>query len=228
MADYPNEEHLVKILEAEFVTHNVRRFRLSKPASYPFTPGQATDIVINHPDWKAKRRPFTFTGLNKWDFLEFTIKIYTDHNGVTSQLGKLRVGDELILHDVFGAIQYKGQGVFIAGGAGVTPFIAIFRQLYQDGKLGNNKLLFSNKTAKDIILKEEFDKMLGDHFINTLTREKSPGCDSRRIDENYLREKIGDFSQYFYVCGPDPMVAGISEYLLQLGATKDNIVTEEF
>ncbi len=144
MAEYPNEEHVVKILKIENVTHTVKRFTLTKPENYIFTPGQATDIVINLPEWKNERRSFTFTCLNDWDHLEFTIKIYDDHEGVTHKLGTLHVNDELILHDVWGAIEYKGEGVFIAGGAGVTPFIAIFRQLYKDKKIGNNKLLFSN------------------------------------------------------------------------------------
>lgn len=228
MADYPDEEHVVKILNTEYVTHNVKRFKLSKPENYVFKPGQATDIVINLPKWKEERRPFTFTALNDWDNLEFTIKIYDDHDGVTSQLGKLKVGDELIVHDIWGAIHYKGEGVFIAGGAGVTPFIAILRQLYKDKEIGNNKLLFSNRTSKDIILKEEFEKMLGDNFINTLTDEKSEKYDNRKIDESYLKEKIKKLSQYFYVCGPDPMIESIKEDLLKLGVDKDKIVIEQF
>ena len=228
MEDHTMDEHYVKILSIENVTHNVRRYQLSKPDSYKFKPGQATDIVINLPKWKEERRPFTFTGLNDWDYLEFTIKSYTDHDGVTNQLGKLKEGDELILHDVFGAIQYKGEGVFIAGGAGVTPFIAIFRQLQKDGKLGNNKLIFSNRTSKDIILKDEFEKMLGDHFINTLTDEKTDKYDNRKIDAGYLREKIKDFSQYFYICGPDPMLESVSKELESLGVDKEKIVVEQF
>ena len=228
MADYPDEEHVVKILNTEYVTHNVKRFKLSKPENYVFKPGQATDIVINLPKWKEERRPFTFTALNDWDNLEFTIKIYDDHDGVTSQLGKLKVGDELIVHDIWGAIHYKGEGIFIAGGAGVTPFIAILRQLYKDKKIGNNKLLFSNRTSKDIILKEEFEKMLGDNFINTLTDEKSEKYDNRKIDESYLKEKIKNLSQYFYICGPDPMIESIKEDLLKLGVDKDKIVIEQF
>ena len=228
MKEYPNEEHIVKILEIEYVTHNVKRFKLSKPNSYKFKPGQATDIVINLPDWKEERRPFTFTSLNDWDTLEFTIKIYDDHNGVTNELGKLHAGDELILHDVFGAINYKGEGVFIAGGAGVTPFIAIFRQLKKDGELGNNKLVFSNRTVQDIILKDEFEKMLGKNFINTITEEKVEKYDHRKIDESYLKEKINDLSQYFYICGPDAMIESIRENLLNLGADKNKIVVEQF
>lgn len=228
MPEYPDEEHIVKILKTEYVTHNVKRFTLSKPESYKFKPGQATDIVINLPEWKGERRPFTFTGLNEWDTLEFTIKIYDDHEGVTNQLGKLHAGDELILHDIWGAINYKGEGAFIAGGAGVTPFIAIFRQLQKDGKLGNNKLISSNRTVEDIILKEEFEKMLGENFINTLTDDKTEKYDSRRIDESYLREKIKNFSQYFYICGPDAMIESIKEQLLHLGVDEDKIVIEEF
>ncbi len=228
MDEYPDEQHVVKILKTEFVTHNVKKFTLSKPSNYTFEPGQATDIVINLPEWKNERRPFTFTGLNEWDHLEFTIKIYDDHKGVTNKLGELNAGDELIVHDVWGAIHYKGAGVFIAGGAGVTPYIAIFRQLAKDGKVDNNQLIFSNKTTKDIILKDEFEKILGDNFINTLTDEKTEKYDHQLIDEKYLKEKIKNLDQYFYICGPVPMIESVEKNLLALGADKSKIVIEEF
>src|SRR5258706_3000599 len=165
-------EHLVKVLESYFVTHDVKRFKVEKPDGYDFIPGQATDVSINKPEWENELRPFTFTGLREWKHLEFTIKIYTHHDGVTNQLGRINAGAELILHDVFGTIQYKGPGIFIAGGAGITPFIAIFRALHTLKKLfPGNALIFSNKTADDIILKEELTKMLGPSFINGFNRQ---------------------------------------------------------
>lgn len=220
------EEHIVKILSVTPVTHDVRRFKVEKPEGYSFIPGQATEVAINKEGLKNELRPFTFTALNEWDDLEFTIKIYDDHEGVTHELGKLKAGDELILHDVWGAIQYKGPGTFIAGGAGVTPFIAIFRQLQKDGKIDNNQLLFSNKAEKDIILKEEFEQILGDRFVNTLTQETVEGYENRMIDEAYLKEKIKDTDQNFYICGPDPMVSAIKKALSNIGAS-DKAVTVE-
>lgn len=221
------ESHIVKIIATEPVTHNVRRFKVEKPEGYTFVPGQATEVTINQDGWKDKRNPFTFTSLNDWDHLEFTIKIYQDHEeGVTRKLGTLKAGDELIIHDVWGAINYKGEGAFIAGGAGVTPFIAIFRQLHKDGETGNNKLYFSNKTEKDIILQDEFTNILGDNFINTLTEEPSDKYDHARIDEAYLKEHISDFNQNFYICGPDPMVQGLQKALKDLGAN-DSVITVE-
>jgi len=221
------EEHIVKILEAEYVTHDVRRFKVEKPEGYSFTPGQATEAAINKPDLKDERRPFTFTGLNDDDYLEFTIKTYGDHNSVTKALRELNKGDELLIHDVWGAIHYKGPGVFIAGGAGVTPFIAIFRQLFKDRKIDGNRLIFSNKTKKDIILKDEFEKMLGKNFYNTLTREKSSKYDNRRIDEDFLKEQIKDSNQNFYVCGPDKFVQDIQTIFAKLGAEPESVVFEE-
>ena len=227
MSDY-SEQHDVKILKIENVTHNVKRFTLSKPGSYEFTPGQATDVTIDLPVWKKERRPFTFTSLNEWDTLEFTIKIYDDHHGVTNELGKLKPGDELIIHDIWGAIQYKGEGVFIAGGAGVTPFIAILRNLHHQQKIGNNKLIFSNRTTSDIILKDEFEHMLGDNFINTITNEKTDKYDNEKIDKDYLKKKVNNWNQYFYICGPDAMVEDIHKDLLDLGVKDEKIVTEQF
>lgn len=221
------ENHIVKIISVEPVTHDVKRFTIQKPEGFTFIPGQATEVSVNTPALKNEKRPFTFTSLNDNKHLEFTIKIYDSHNGVTKELGKLKHGDELIIRDVWGAIEYKGEGVFIAGGAGVTPFIAILRQLQADNKIANNKLIFTNKTEKDIILRKEFNEMLGKNFINTLTDEKKEGYENGRIDYTFLKEKIDNFKQHFYVCGPPQFVTAISGALTQLGAKTDTVVFEK-
>lgn len=216
----------VRVLSTRWVTHNVRQFMVDKPKGYTFVPGQATEVSLPSDKWKDQRRPFTFTGLNEWDHLEFTIKIYPERHGVTEQLGLLKNGDEIVLHDVWGAIQYKGEGTFIAGGAGVTPFIAILRQLRRDGQLGSNRLIFSNNTEKDIILKDQWDEWLGPKVTYLLSREKVPGFAYGKIDEAWLQKNIQDFKQQFYVCGPDQMVADLKKALENLGG-KDTLVTVE-
>ena len=161
--------HIVKVLDSFYVTHDVKCFVVEKPAGYDFIPGQATEVSINTPEWKNQTRPFTFTCLRDKEYLEFMIKIYQDHNGVTNMLGKTNAGAELIINDAFGALQYKGPGVFIAGGSGITPFIAIFRDLYKNKQLKGNKLIYSNKTSDDVILGDELIKMLKKNFINLFT-----------------------------------------------------------
>lgn len=219
-------EFFVKIINTENVTHDVKKIRVAKPAGYSFIPGQATDVSINLPGLKDEKRPFTFTCLNDDPYLEFIIKIYRDHEGITKKIGTLRQGDELVIGDAWGAITYKGPGVFIAGGAGITPFISIFRFLYKNNSLGENMLIFSNKTSKDIILHEELHKILKTNFLNTLTREKRNEFLNGRIDDNFLKRTIKNFYQHFYICGPDIFVTNIKSFLEELGAKTESVIIE--
>lgn len=41
------ESYIVKVLATEFLTHNVKRFVVEKPAGYSYLPDQATDVAIN-------------------------------------------------------------------------------------------------------------------------------------------------------------------------------------
>jgi ferredoxin-NADP reductase len=219
--------HVATILMTEFVTHDVKRFVLERPEGFAFTPGQGTLVSINQPDLEEDAHPFTPTSLGDDGVVEFTIKGYPEHHGLTERLHRLQAGDQLILGPVFGTIQYKGPGVFIAGGAGITPFIAILRQLSREGRLAGNTLLFSNKTRDDVILEPELRQYLGDQAVFTLTKETRPGYESRRIDGDFIKEKVHDFSRPFYLCGPPPMIDALTATLQQLGAKPDNVVFEQ-
>jgi ferredoxin-NADP reductase len=221
------KQHLVKIKSIKHITHDVLQIVTEKPKQYNFTPGQATEVSINKPDWKEKKNPFTFTCLPEDDFLEFSIKTYPEHKGVTNELLKLKKADELILHDVFGAISYKGEGVFIAGGAGITPFISIFRYLHSKNEIGDNKLIFANKKKEDIILSVEFKGLLGKNFINILSNEKAEGYANGQITEDFLKAYINDSTKNVYVCGPPPMMEAILKQLSNLRIDKKIITVEK-
>jgi ferredoxin-NADP reductase len=216
-----------RITEISEVTHDVRRLTVEKPEGYRFEPGQATEVAIDKEDWRDEKRPFTFTSLNDWPALEFTIKVYPDHNGVTEQVGKLQVGDRLLIDDAWGTIRYGGPGVFIAGGAGVTPFIAILRDLDKKGQLDGNRLIFSNKTEKDIILREEFEGMTGLDCLFTVTEQPDSPLALGMVDKGFLERHVSDFGQKFYVCGPPKMVEDVSKALQDLGAESESVVFEE-
>lgn len=222
------EQHNVKIRSIQHVTHDVLQIITDKPQQYNFTPGQATEVSINKNGWQNEKRPFTFTSLPHHDYLEFTIKTYPSHKGVTSELLQLKKNDELILHDVFGAIAYKGEGLFIAGGAGVTPFICIFRYLQSKNEIGNNKLIFANKTKEDIILAQEFRILLGHNFINILSEEKLDGNAHGQITESFLKTHISSSNKHIYICGPPPMMDAIEKQLANLNVNKTSIVKEAF
>lgn len=218
--------HIVKVIESRFINYDVKKFIVEKPVNFDFIPGQGVNISINEPEWKNEVRPFTFTNLKDAKTLEFIIKIYASNKGVTNRLAGINAGDELILHDVFGAIHFEKPGVFIAAGTGITPFLAIFRDLYRQNKLRGNRLIFVNKTSLDIIAGPELQQMFKKDFINVYTREGVIGFNGKRIDRNFLIENIIDFSQHFYVCGPSDFVEVVVNNLKSLGATSDSLIFE--
>lgn len=220
--------HTLAITAITPVAHNVCSYDLEKPAGFRFEPGQATEVAIDKDGWRGEKRPFTFTSLPDDDRLQFTIKSYPDRDGVTDQLAKLLIGDRLIIGEPWGTISYMGKGVFIAGGAGITPFLPILRQLdTTDDHLAGHTLLFANRRERDIILRDELDLMPGLTVRYILSEEDKSGLDHGRIDRAYLENVIDDFQQKFYLCGPDEMVRDLKETVAELGAEPDALVFEK-
>jgi len=216
------------ILMTEFVTHDVKRFILEKPAGFSFVPGQGVELIIDREKWRDEEgRPFTPTCLATDRVLEFTIKRYGDHLGVTHKLHTLRPGDGVLLGEPFGTINYRGPGTFIAAGAGLTPFLAIFRQLAARGELEKQFLVYSNKTPADVICEKELRHYFGDRSIFTCTRKSGPGYDSRHVDRDFLEQELKDLEQYYYVCGPDPFVEDIGAILEKMGLKAEFLVFEQ-
>lgn len=217
---------VVSLLMSQFVTHDVKQFIVSKPEGFSVVPGQGVELSINRAGLREESRPFTPTGLAADRALSFTIKAYPDHAGVTQALHQLEPGAELLMSQPFGTIHYQGPGVFIAGGAGVTPFLAILRALAHRGEGDGQTLIFSNKTPRDVICEKELRQMLGQRCILTCTQAAAPDCEQRRVDRAFLEENISDFKQRFYVCGPPPFMEAVNGALTDLGASAESLVFE--
>jgi cytochrome-b5 reductase len=217
----------VNLLMSQFVTHDVKRFIVSKPAGFAVARPARVELAINRPGLSEQGRPFTPTGLADDRVLEFTIKGYADHtDGVTRLLHQLEPGAELLMSEPFGTISYQGPGVFIAGGAGITPFLAILRDLARRGELARQTLIFSNKTPRDVICEKELRHLLGERCLLLCTGVEAPGFAHRRVDRAYLEAHIRDFDQRFYVCGPPPFMEAVNTALTDLGAQAESLVFE--
>lgn len=220
-------EHTITIKDIQQLTHDVLHFVTEKPKGYSFTPGQATELAINKEGLKEEKRPFTFTSLPDDENLEFVIKMYPSHDGVTDKLSEVRVGETFIIGDAWGAIEYKGKGTFIAGGAGITPFIAILKDLHKKQDLPGHRLYFGNKTAKDIFYESTFKSWLGDDYKNVLSEEDNEHYRHGHIDKDFIASQELDTNQKIYLCGPPPMMESVAEDLKSYGFSEEQLVTED-
>lgn len=218
-------EYPSKIIKIESLTPNIKRFIVEKPKNYNFIPGQHTILSINKPGLKDKKRPFSISSSDKDNFLEFIIKIYDERNGITKEFDKLKPEDELMINEAKGKISYKGNGIFIAAGTGINPFFSIMKSL-DEKEREKNFLIYLNKTQKEIILENELKKLFNNKAIFILSREKKFGYEFGHIDKDFLKNKIRDFNQKFYICGPFKLVAELKKILIELGAKEENLVGE--
>ncbi|MBN9674411.1 FAD-binding oxidoreductase [Salipiger bermudensis] len=215
------------------VTHDTYRLTFDRPADLDYTPGQAAHMALDQEGWRDEIRSFTMTSLPGEEQLEFVIKSYPEdaegHGGVTARIARLQPGDTMLLEDIWGAIEGKGDGVFIAGGAGVTPFIAILRdKLARKGTLKGNTLVFSNKAERDIILRDSFEKMPGLETCFLVTEEEDSPLHRGQIDADLLGKHVTPGKDICYICGPDAMLDDIAEALTSIDVPEGDIVMEQF
>lgn len=219
-------KHTISILEIDFINHDVLQLKCTKPNNFNFTPGQAVHLFIADKTASTEKGAFTITSLPIQQHLEFVIKVYPSHNGTTDKLQELKPGDTLGMDDPYGYIHYRNQGMFIAAGSGITPFLCIFKNLAQEGILKGNRLIYANKTVKDIIYKDELTNWFGTDAIHILSEEKTDEFYHGRIDTTFLQNAIEDFTQDFYLCGPPGMMNSIISSLQELGVDKNQIIAE--
>jgi len=219
--------HKVKIISIEDVANNVRSFKVEKPKDYLFIPGQATNILVDKKEFKDDGHPFSFTSLNSDSYLEFIIKQYPESDGFTKTLHLSSPGDNIFIENPFGSIVYKGIGLFLAAGSGITPFISIFRDLINRGGVSDNGLLFSNKTFEDIILYNEIKKMFShnDRLVFTLSQEERTGFAYGRINRWMLRRYMQSGDK-LYICGPKSFVKNLSLIAYEFGKSENDVIFE--
>ena len=107
---------------------------------------------------------------------------------------------------MFGTIRYAGPGLFLAGGIGVAPMLAILRQLKKDHTLEGNTLIYSARFHIDLIAERELRQMLGNNLHITLTKEQREGYHHSRIIAELLQNILPFFPSREYIIGSELFV----------------------
>jgi ferredoxin-NADP reductase len=125
-----------------------------------------------------------------------------------------------------------GPVLFVGGGSGVVPLMAMARQRAAAGDDVPARLLYSARSWDDVIYREELEALRGDGLdvVYTLTRSQPDGWTgySRRVDAELLREVAPPDFAVAFVCGPTPFVEAVASALVSLGHDPGRIKTERF
>lgn len=176
--------------------------------------------------WQA--HPFSLSWGSKNNLLRITVKNSGDY---TSEIGSLKPGIKVLIdgmHGIFTKNLAVGRKIlFLVGGIGITPIRAMIEEMSEKGDW-DMLLLYSNKTAQDIVFSKELAKF-GARVINIISEDSKYKGEKGRIDKEKLERLVGDITKReVYLCGPTPFMEALTQACLELGVKKDRIHFEKF
>ena len=207
-----------------------------------FSPGQYMEWTLPHdkPDSRGSRRYFTIASSPTENVLRLGVKVHSRASSYkkamalpgadTTIIGAQLSGDFTLPRDT------KQKLAFIAGGIGITPFRSMIRYLLDTKQPRPIVLLYSNKTAEEVLYRDVLDqaqRLLNIRTVYTLTDQtkRPPDWQGRtgRIDAKMIAEEVPDYlERTFYLSGPRAMVAAYEETLKGMGVPAGQIKTDFF
>lgn len=207
---------------------------------FPYAPGQFQYITFRRGrGLPVEEHHWTISSTPTRPGLASTIKEVGDF---TSTIGQTRVGDQADVDGAYGRFSYlfypdEDNLLFVAGGIGITPFLAMLRHMHDAGVEKKVVLLWSNRSEQDLVARPELDEIAASgrprlKVVHFLTR---PGDDWQgergRIRTEVLARYLVPSSagtRGAYICCPPPMAREVIRALGQLGLPPQRIHEEGF
>ena len=195
------------IVANEPLTHDVWRMVLEGDTKWIKRPGQFVNIEL---EGLYLRRPISICD---WDASTITI-IYKVVGRGTEQMRCMQAGEKLDvltgLGNGFNPDIECEKPLLVGGGVGVPPLYNLAKNLLAQGRKVSVVLGFN--TASELFYADEFRKLGADVYVSTA--DGSMGV--RGFVTDAIRESAIDFD-YFYSCGPLPMLKALCDCCEQDG-----------
>jgi propane monooxygenase reductase component len=235
----PITDAVAEVVSKDPVTHDMRHLvlRLIEPSEIKFFPGQYVDIAIPGTD---ETRSFSManTSSRESGLLEFVIKVYPD--GLFSHFldTTLQPGDRLELTGPYGVFTLREGDddlVFVGGGAGMAPILALLRSMAERGLTRKATYYYGARRRRDLCFEDELraleDTLPDFRYVPALS-EPAPGDEwageTGLITDVVKRHAAGLANAHAYVCGPPPMVEAALPLLATLGVAEKRIYYDKF
>jgi ferredoxin-NADP reductase len=225
----PGQWQLATVTAIKPETPRVKSFRLELPMWMPHLPGQHYDVRLTAPDGYRAQRSYSVASspLDEGE-IELTID-RLDDGEVSPYFHDVVVeGDQVEVRGPFASyFVWHGEKpvLLVGGGSGVVPLMAMLRHRRRTLPELPMRLIYSVRTADDVIYADELD---GDALL-TFTREPPEGWTGHtgRLDAD-LVSAVATGSGLAFVCGSNGFVEAASQLLLGAGFDPEQVRTERF
>jgi len=223
-------------------TRQTKSFSFALPKWMAHRPGQHYDVRLTAPDGYQTERSYSIASPpERLGEIELTVERIPDGEVSPYLHDVLMPGDQLELRGPIGGyfvweVSLGGPLLLVGGGSGVVPLMAMLRHRAAQHSTLPARILYSSRTAEDVIYRDELDGMAAADptFEPFYTFTRQPPAEwtgyRRRIDTTMLAEVMRPFDRRarVYVCGPTLLVEAVANALVQMELPIERIRTERF
>lgn len=218
-----------RLLEVQTLTPSLFTLRTSRDPGFRFSAGQFARLGVRKPSGCIVWRAYSMVSAPHDEFLDF-FSIVVPDGEFTSELSRLKVGDELLIDkQAFGFLTLDrfpdGRDLWLlATGTGIAPFLSILQDFQAWQRFERIILVYSVREARELayqpliadLPQREYLEGLGSKllYLPVVTREQVPGALHARITtliENGELERAADLQltpehSRIMLCGNPQMI----------------------
>lgn len=226
----------------ETVAEGTMAFKFAKPDSFVHLPGQALTLtLINPPETDSEGNARMFTIASAPHEPELMIATRMRNTAFKRVLRDLPLGTDLLLDGPEGEMVLDAAEqrplALLAGGIGITPFLAMARHALETGLKRPIYLFYANRSPEDSAFLDELSEMGGVnpnfHLIATMSNTANTATPWRGetgyINPAMLARHLPDLLAPIYCfAGPPAMTLAMGEMLDTMGVAAADMHFEAF
>lgn len=226
--------HEQRIIDNRREAADAHTLIIEKPDGFTFEAGQYV-LLQTRVDGRPLRRSYTIASAPHEQDIHITVRTQP-HGRVSPTLAELEAGETIGVLGPVGEFTRTDEehSVFVAAGAGITPFISMLRDAKKHGDTRRVTVLYTNKTPEQMLYREELESYAQEDWLE-LTQTITQPQDAQtpwnertgRLTREDLKQLLSD-DTVFYLCGSNAMVRAFTAYLTELEASPEQIRTENY
>lgn len=206
--------------------------KLKPGAHLSFLPGQYVNVSV---PGTTQTRSYSFSSMPKDGVVEFFVRNIPGGLMSTYLADKAKPGDALTITGPNGSFylrELKRPAVFLAGGTGLAPFLAMLEEIRRIGTPEPIHMVFGVTNDVDLVeidKLEAFKRDIPDFTFETVVASPDSKHPRRGFVTHHLPDSaLNGGNVDIYLCGPPPMVDAVRNYLTEKGVKPVNFYYEKF
>lgn len=196
-----------------------------------FLPGQYANIAV---PGSGQHRSYSFSSASGAARMSFLIKHVPD-GLMSSWLQTAQAGQALELTGPLGSFYLRAVQrplLFLAGGTGLAPFLAMLETLAEQGSTQPVHMIYGVTRDQDLVMVEQLQayaqRLPGFTFTTCVAGGSTQHPQQGYVTDHMPLPVLHDGNVDVYLCGPPPMVDAVQKHFKAQGIQPSNFYYEKF